>query len=61
MDEISRVGLLSIEIGIILTKVKIEEIEHGLDYVSSCDIIRLNNKEVLVAVAGAKRLRLAAI
>jgi hypothetical protein len=61
MDELSRVGLLSIEMGIILTKVKIEEVEHGLDKVSSCDIIRINSRDVLVAVAGAKTLRLAAI
>jgi hypothetical protein len=61
IDEISRVGLVSIEMGLILTKVKIDEVEHRLDRVSSCDIIRLNSKEVLMAVAGAKTLRLASI
>lgn len=61
IDEISRVGLVSVEMGLILTKVKIDEVEHGLDRVSSCDVIRINSKEVVIAVAGAKTLRLASI
>jgi hypothetical protein len=47
--------------GLILTKVKIDEVEHRLDKVSSCDIIRLNNKEVLIAIGGSKTLRIASI
>lgn len=61
IDEIYRVGIVTIDIGIILTKVKIEEVEHGLDRVSSCDIIRINGRDVLIAISGAKTLRLATI
>jgi hypothetical protein len=55
------VGIVCIEIGMILTKVRIDEIVHTLPAVESCEAVGVSGKGVLMALAGGGKLRLASI
>jgi hypothetical protein len=52
------VVIITIELGLILTKVRVEEIMHGLGRVDSCEVTRINNNCVLIAVGGNSSLKL---
>ena len=53
VDQKGLTSVISLDIGLILTKVKIEEIFHKMERVDTCDIIRIKEKTSLLAIGGA--------
>ena len=47
--------------GLILTKVKIDQVIHSLQRVDSCDVIRVNPQTALLAIGGAGSFQLVKI
>ena len=61
IDEKGVSGVISLEIGLILTKVKIEEVRHSLSRVDSFDVVRVNPQCVLMAIGGGREFQLTKI
>ena len=53
VDERGVTGVALLDVGMILTKVKIEKISHRLTRVDSIDAMRVNARDALMAVGGA--------
>ena len=61
MDDKNTAGFISLEMGLILTKVKIDQVMHQLERVDSCDVIRVTPKTALLAIGGAGSFQLVKI